>query len=118
VFFVIRSAKQLFEKSFLGAHLGGCSSGSLSSAATIRRFMSSAPLGQKKPKPLIPHRGTRADQRICSVRLSHLHSYLPLNKGSKGYFLRCYHFQYLLKPLFVICIKIFSLYSMNISYML
>jgi len=36
------------------------------------------PLGQKKPKQLIPQRGTRADQRICSVRLHHLRSYLPL----------------------------------------
>ena len=75
-----------------------------------------APLGQKNPKPLIPQRGTRADQRIGSVWLSHLRSYLPpWTRGSKGYFLSCYHFQYSLKPLFVICMKIFSLYSMNIS---
>ena len=79
VFFVIRSAK--FKRSFFRAHLGRSSPRSLSSPATIRRFMSSALLGQKKPMPLIPQRGTRADQRNYSVRLSHLRSYLPLEQG-------------------------------------
>jgi len=40
-----------------------------------------APLGRNKPKPLIPQRGIRADQRIFSVRLSHLRSYLPPQQG-------------------------------------
>jgi len=71
-----------------------------------------APLGQKKPKPVIPQKGTRTDQGICSVRLSNLGSIYPW--VNKGYFLSCYHIQYPLKPLFAICINIFSLYSLNI----
>jgi len=57
----------------------------------------------KKPKPLIPQRGTRADQIICSVISAIVPStqlFTPLNKGSKGYFLSCYHFQY---PQTIIC---------------
>ena len=94
----------------LQCHLWHLWLGSLSSAATIRLFMLSGTSWSKKPKPLIPQRGTRADQIICSVRLSHIGSYLPpWTRGSKGYFLSCGHFQYPLKPLFAICIKIFSL---------
>jgi len=92
VFFVTKLAKQLFEKFFLrhlweDLHLFLWEDLHLQVLWPFIVSCYLAPLGQKKPKPLIPQRGTIADQIICSVRLSHLCSYLPpWTRESKDFF--------------------------------
>ena len=82
VFFVAKSAKQLFEKSFLRASLGGSLSPSLSSAATIRHFMSPDTSRSKKAKATIfSERYQSWPENLFSTIVPSTQLFTPLNKG-------------------------------------